>query len=67
MARQKGPKTAEELAAHLKQAGGVHLHRFRYTYIWSWKLAYHNTRKCGTPDCFVMRVKNVRETETPQA
>ncbi len=66
--RQKGPETAEELAAHIKRAGGVHLHHLvvgkKRKQHW-WKLTLGETRRCFGPDCFVMRVKNVRETPTP--
>ncbi len=55
--RQKGPRSAEELAAHIKVAGGVHLHRV----VTGWRLTLDETRMCFTDQCFVMRLKNVKE------
>ncbi len=64
--RQSGPKTAEELAAYVQKAGGFHLHHFvvgrKRKQHW-WKLTLGETRMCFTPDCFVMRLKNVKEKE----
>ncbi len=62
MARQKAPATAAELAAYIKEVGDVHAHRFSLGRGKAWKLAFKKTKKtCGTDQCFLMRVKNVKE------
>lgn len=47
------PISAEELGAYFDRVGGIHLHLQRD----SWRLARIETDKCGTSDCFTLRLK----------
>ncbi len=58
------PTSAEELATYVERVGSIHLHNGSA----GWRFVYIETGKCGTSDCFTLRLKRsslTTETQRP--